>query len=224
MKKIIIFIILFSIISFSLVAQNNRKEKSVIGPKFPLIESGVSINKQQVVYFSSEMYGSGFLDKVEFSFTKRFKNYEGDTVGCKMPIMLKIYEKDPIKNIPGRELLKDTILIVQQSLNGKTIIDLSKYNIELPQDGIYVGFEAFSTQWYIENGYMTKDNLSYKTNENIGGGIAYHAPMVTASIRKKDVEKYQNFVYGDWAKDWSICNEKYQSTLVIRMHIRKIKN
>jgi hypothetical protein len=224
MKKIIIFIILFSIISFSLFAQNNKKEKFVIGPIFPLIKSGVSINKLHVVYFPSEMYGSGFLDKVEFSFTKRFKNYEGDTVGCKMPIMLKIYERDTINNIPLRLLVKDTIVIVQPKKQKKMVVDLSKYNISLPLDGIYVGFEAFSTDWYIAHGYLSIDNLTYSTNNENGEGATFHAPMITATIAKKDVEKYQNFVYGDWAKDWSICNEKYQSTLVIRLHIRKIKN
>ena len=220
-KKFSILIILLGILFSSLYSQNNSDKNVVIGPNFPLIKSGVSINKIHVLYFPSEMYGSGFLEKVEFSFTKRSKKYEGDTVGCKMPIMLKIYERDTINNIPLRLLVKDTIVIVQPKKQKKMVVDLSKYNIFLPPDGIYVGFEAFSTEWYIAHGYLSIDNLTYSTNNENGEGATFHAPMITATIAKKDVEKYQNFVFGDWAKDWSICNERYQSTLVIRLHIRK---
>lgn len=220
-KKFSILIILLGILFSSLYSQNNSDKNVVIGPNFPLIKSGVSINKIHVLYFPSEMYGSGFLEKVEFSFTKRSKKYEGDTVGCKMPIMLKIYERDTINNIPLRLLVKDSIVIVQPKKHQKMLVDLSKYNISLPPDGFYVGFEAFSTEWYIAHGYLSIDNLTYSTNNENGEGATFHAPMITATIAKKDVEKYQNFVFGDWAKDWSICNERYQSTLVIRLHIRK---
>jgi hypothetical protein len=222
MKKNIGTIMFFCILSLTLLAQKNETQLTIIGPKFPLPICGVSINtsRQQVMYFSSEMYIPGIVEKVEFALKKPTFSEKGDTIGYKMPLMLKLYARDTINNIPGKELLKDTILVKRGEKN-KMVIDLSKYNILLPSYGFYVGFEAFSTEWYIANGYMTKDNLSYKTKGNVGGGFIFHAPVVVASNRKKDIEKYQNYVLGGWAKEWKNCNEMYHSTLVIRLHIRK---
>lgn len=222
MKKNIVTILFFCIFSFTLFAQKNEQNRNIIGPKFPIPICGVSIptSRQQVVYFPAFMYEQGVLEKVEFAIKKSIFSEKGDNISYKMPLMLKLYTRDTINNIPGKELLKDTIFIKRGEKN-KMGIDLSKYNILLPSYGFYVGFEAFSTEWYIANGYMTKDNLSYKTKGNVGGGFIFHAPVVVASNRKKDVEKYQNYVLGGWAKEWKNCNEMYHSTLVIRLHIRK---
>lgn len=221
MFKKIFYALLFFLTGFTLVAQKNDPQLTVIGPRFPLIKSGVCLHSNQhVVYFPFEMYGSGVLEKVEFAIRKSVFSEDGDTLGYKMPLMLKIYAQDTVNRIPGKELLLDTI-IIQREKHDKMVVDLSKYNIVMPIDGIYVGFQAFSTSWYIENGYLTKDNLSYKTKGNIGGGFIFHTPVVTASIRKKDLVKYQNFVLGGWAKTWKNVNQMYQSTMVIRLSIRK---
>ena len=165
------------------------------------------------------MYEAGILEKVEFAFFHEIFSEKGDTVGCKMPIMLKIYTRDTVNDIQGRELLKDTIILVKQHKGKKVQIDVSKYEIELPSEGIYCGFEAFSLEWYIEHGYMSKDNWSYTTKSQAGGGYALHTPILTARRNKKDI--YQNYVLGDFAKEWKNVTKMYNSTLLIRLHIRK---
>ena len=74
---------------------NTRKSTkgkcTVIGPKFSLFEgAGLSWGQKRVVYFPSEMYEAGTLEKIEFAFSRKIFSEKGDTVGCKMPIMLKI--------------------------------------------------------------------------------------------------------------------------------------
>jgi len=204
--------------------ENTRKfterKRVVIGPKFPLLAGGTIIYSQKhVVYFPAEMYQTGILEKVEFAFSRRLFSEKGDTVGCKMPIMLKIYARDIVNDIPGEELLKDTIILVEQHKGKKVQIDISKYGIELPSEGIYCGFEAFSTEWYIEHGYMSKDNLSYTTKSQAGGGYAFHTPMLAARGNKKGI--YQNYVLGGYAKEWKNVTKMYRDTLLVRLYIRK---
>ena len=217
----VLFFCLFETVVFAQDKKAGREECIVIGPKFSTTTSGISLSpcRKQVVYFPAEMYEQGMLEAIEFSFTKP-SSEKGDTVGNKMPILLKIYARNTEKNIPGDELLKDTIIIIPPKKNQKIKIDISKYGIVLPSEGFYCGFEAFSTDWYVKQGYLTMDNLSYQTKFPIGGNSIFHSPMIEATTNKKEVKKYQNYLLGGWAYEWTNVNEKYNLTLIIRLHIR----
>lgn len=233
MKKLIFIILSFYLFGTMSFAQTNEKPKNekrvTVGPKFPVcMKGGMSFSTPQkhVVYFPVEMYEEGILEQIEFSFdSNRIFSEKGDTVGYKMPIMLKIYARNIEKNIPGDELLKDTIIIVPQKKNQKIKIDISKYGIVLPPEGIYCGFETFSTDWYVKHGYLTMDNLSYQTKNyqknKTGPEYIFHSPAVSTNRNKKEVKKYQNYVLGGYAKEWKNVNEMFHSTLIIRLHIRK---
>jgi hypothetical protein len=133
----------------------------------------------------------------------------------KLPIMLKIYARDTLRNIPGVELLKDTVIIFYQKK--KVILDISKYNISLPPDGLYCGLASFSTTWYIEQGYLSADNLSYTVKGLMG--YTFYTPMVVGINNKKRI--YKNYVLGEYAKEWKDVTEMFQASLFIRLHIRK---
>jgi hypothetical protein len=211
MRKL--FFVFFFVVQHFIYAQQSNY---VIGPKFPLFCSyGISLfPEKQVVYFPAESYTSGTVEKVEFRFYKHFDRK--DTVSMKLPIMLKIYARDTLNNIPGAELLKDTVMIFNQK-KSKVILDISKYNITLPVEGIYCGLASFCTEWYIDNGYLTADNLFY----NVKGPmrIVYYTPMVAGARNKKGI--YKNYALGGYAKEWKDITETYESTLFIRLHIRK---
>jgi hypothetical protein len=189
----------------------------VIGPKFPLFGGyGVLVGcgQKYVVYFPSESYKSGMIEKVEFAFYKFFN--KEDTLSMKLPVMLKIYARDTLTNIPGIELLKDTVIIFNQKNTKKMFVDVSQYNIVLPQGGIYCGLEAFSLKWYIEQGYLSADNLFYILK---GFGKVFYNPMFVGMNNKKGI--YKNYVLGGYACEWKDVTEMYSASLFIRLHIRE---
>ena len=237
MNKLVFIVLFFCLFETTVFAQSEnpkKKEFLVIGPKNLVRKdrAGISCQRKHVVYFQAEMYKKGILEKVEFSFSSKSALFseKGDTIGYKMPVMLKIYARDTVKNMPGEELLKDTVIIVPQKRKQKVQIDISKYGITLPAEGIYCGLSGFPYPWYIEHGYWTSDNTSYKTKKNhyynasdgtkkpLIGGFS-HVPYVSATRYKKEVDKYQNFV--SFGKEWENANEMYHSTLVIRLYIRE---
>jgi hypothetical protein len=201
-----------------------QKEKYiVVGPTFPALENaalGLRWGEKRVVFFSENIYEKGTLEKVEFAFSNNFFLEKGDTIGYRMPVMLKIYARDTLNNIPGEELLKDTIMVVRQKKNRKVQIDISSCHIKLPQGGIYCGVEAFPLKWYIQNGYLSEDNLSYTTKSQTGGGYTFYAPMLVAKSNKKHI--YQNYQLGGFAKEWKNITTTYNITLIIRLHIKMI--
>jgi len=114
MNRFILLLLLFcsfQTISFAELKIKPKKEKHlIIGPEIPVVTGGAQFMRceKRVVYFPSTMYKRGMLEKIEFAF-KKYSSAKGDTIGYKMPVMLKIYARDTVKNIPGEELLQNII-------------------------------------------------------------------------------------------------------------------
>jgi hypothetical protein len=195
-----------------------KERNIIIGPKFSVFKSGAHLcsKTERVVYFPPAMYEKGILKKVEFSFSNDdiFPD-KGDTVGRKMPIMLKIYARDTVNNIPEKELLKDTILFFPQKKDKKMQVDISEYGIILPSEGFYCGFASLPTEWYIAHGYFTLETMKYPLPPPVHYG--FHCPNIAMTSNKKEVEKYELYEIGGHLKKWTKSTRK--STLAIRLHI-----
>jgi hypothetical protein len=202
---------------------NYKKKKLLItGTELPMLFGGTSLSwgQKQVVYFSADMYESGKLKKIEFAFASNAFSEKGDSIGCRMPVLLKIYARDTIANIPGEELLKDTVIIERQKGDKRRkILDISQYNITLPDSGIYCGFEAFPVEWYVQHGFFSLENLTYKTKSNVPGGYIFHDPVMGVAGNRKKI--FQNYVLGGFAKEWKNVTEMFGDTLFIRLHIER---
>jgi hypothetical protein len=195
------------------------------GPSFPLITGGSSLlGVKLVLFFPPTTYSFGKIEKVEVAFSAPlFENKEVKRIENKLPVLLKIYAKDPVHNIPGEELLKDTIVIIRPPHKDRLIIDVSKYNITLPSNGIYCGFEGFTSAWYKEHGYLTEFAYKYKS-ETIPGRKVYYTPFMGSNPpSKKDKEKgYRIYQLGGFAgAEWKDITEMFDAILLIKLHIRK---
>ena len=200
-----------------------KEENIIIGAKLPtfsLYDVPIFWERKRVVYFPSAMYEKGILEKIEFSFKNSdIFSDKGDTIGRKLPVMLKIYARDTVNNIPGEEILKDTIILFPQKRDEKMQIDISAYEIVLPSEGFYCGFAGFSADWHIAHGYFTYETMSYPTNTKPPIN-AFHCPRMAVTMNKKDVEMYQMYQIGGHIREWTKVND---STLAIRLHIRQQK-
>ncbi len=54
---------------------------------------------------------------------------------------LRVLEFDSIKQIPGKSILSENIIVKVKKGQKKNVIDVSQYNIEFPKNGIVIGVE-----------------------------------------------------------------------------------
>ena len=68
--------------------------------------------------------------------------------GIEKPFLLALYAKDDTSLYPGTSLLKDSLIIYNSQKKRNLSVDISKYNIRLPQNGFFVVFETLSPSYY----------------------------------------------------------------------------
>ena len=68
--------------------------------------------------------------------------------GVEMPFKVSLYLKSKGSIFPAEELTKDSIIVYNPEKKRKATVDISKYNIQLPEDGVIVTFETLSPAYY----------------------------------------------------------------------------
>jgi hypothetical protein len=68
--------------------------------------------------------------------------------GIEMPFKVSLYLKSKGSIFPAEELTKDSIIVYNPEKKRKVTVDISKYNIQLPEDGVIVTFETLSPAYY----------------------------------------------------------------------------
>ena len=146
--------------------------------------------------------GSHLSGSVPWIYAKRF---EFDGVYKKTPFLKNaiVFTKSKIKNakfklrifsvmengFPGEDLLKEDIIVVVKSGKIKNVIDLTKFNIIFPDNGIFIAYE-----WMIieENKYLYK---SFSKESSNTYSITY-APAVM--VHKVETENTVAYREGKW--------------------------
>ena len=114
--------------------------------------------------------------KLIHSFLFKIRNNNSTKLGFK----LHLFEKDSLTNNPGKELLKQDIIVI---LDGKSNKDLenivSQYNIDFPAQGAFVGIEWF--------GVLNEENNDFKDVDSQNGYIEINDDAKEFSTFQKDV-------------------------------------
>jgi hypothetical protein len=90
--------------------------------------------QQTAFYIQNETKKSGSLQSVSFYLSKK-----GNTDA---PFRVHIYAPDSISGKPGVELLPEIVIMKPDHGKGWFKVDLSRYKIVLPNDGIFVAIEG----------------------------------------------------------------------------------
>ena len=93
---------------------------------------------------------------------------------------IRIFNLD-IKGKPLADLLMEEIIVLVKKGKQKNIVDVSKFNIEIPKEGILVGFESLIIE---ENKYFQKARV-YKTNKTIK--INNYSPHILYHYSNKEI-------------------------------------
>lgn len=104
---------------------------------------------------------------------------------------LRFYEVDSLTNKPKKDLIRDNIIVTTKKRNGQIIVDVAKYELEIPKNGIYIGVERLEIPY----------NL-YEYTYTMQGSRKKHKRMAVApsigAVYTKDT--IYNFSRGKWRK------------------------
>ena len=86
-----------------------------------------------------------------------------DHSGTDEPFAISLYEKNIDSPFPGKELIDDTVM-KRNPINSKHVtIDISKYNLEFPGDGLLVCFKSLPRNYYPKDSVITSSGKFVKT-------------------------------------------------------------
>ena len=105
---------------------------------------------------------------------------------------LRILEFDSIKQLPGKSLISENIIIKVKKGQKKNIIDVSQYNIEFPKNGIVIGVENI----------IVESNKYLFSRKSLPQDIHFYAPAVVMNY-VDDIKSFM-FINLKWQK-----REKY---------------
>ena len=161
-----------------------------------------------------------FPGGVPWIYAKRF-NYSNDF--SKTPFIKNtiIFTKSEIKNAtfklrifevnkegaPGLDLLNEDIIVIVKKGKGENKTDLTKYNLVLPQNGIFIAFE-----WMIIESNKIKFNYKEK-NSNKNREYITFAPSIVCN--PVELENTFEYIGGKWIqRKKNIREGKYKNTVI----------
>ena len=103
---------------------------------------------------------------------------------------------------PGEDLIQDEIIVKVKKGKHKTSVDVSKYNLQIPDNGIIICFESLLLE---QNVYFQE---VYSSNHKNKAKVLNYAPHI-GYFYNKDIESY-NKRHGKWMCFNSEYNEKYK--------------
>jgi len=129
------------------------------------------------------------------------------------PFRIRIYGVDKANNGPGMDLLKENVIVTSNKKDAWLTIDVSKYGIDFPEDGMFVGIE-----WI-----------------NAGDQFYYPLPAIMLNGKPCDIKKCYGITIGmdynkeshSWGKTslgqgWSKYEDRTDGYINIRT--KKIRN
>lgn len=85
---------------------------------------------------------------------------------AKLPLKIIFYSKNDSTNLPDLPISQTEIIVYNPDCKSKILIDLKDYTKFLKENTYYISVEAFSEQWYIDNGYLTEKTYFYIDKNN----------------------------------------------------------
>ena len=119
---------------------------------------------------------------------------------------LRIFEVNK-EGAPGLDLLNEDIIVIVKKGKGENKIDLTKHNLVLPQNGIFIAFE-----WMIIESNKIKFNYKEK-NSNKNREYITFAPSIVCN--PVELENTFEYIGGMWIKRKKNIREgKYNNTVI----------
>jgi len=108
-----------------------------MGNKFSLFKNSMYMDthgQQTALYISNEDKLTGKIKNVNYYLSR-----EGNT---NAPFRIRVYALDTVTGGPGIDLLPEILVVKPNEGKGWFSINLSRYNIRFPADGVFIGMEG----------------------------------------------------------------------------------
>ncbi len=119
---------------------------------------GIQFNSVYVTYIPNEKQQVSNINSIVVE-TK--KTSGGSKKQTQMPFIVNIYAVDSIFRIPTTKLISDRI-VTQRTSKNIIEIDISKYEILFPKEGIFVSVEPLKVEEYVQKGFKYNIGPSFK--------------------------------------------------------------
>jgi len=152
-------------------------------------------------------------------FMENNKNYKGiiknvsyyilKSGNPKTPFRVRIYKRDKEKNCPGEELLKESLIVKPQKKQGWFSVDVSKYNILIPEEGYFVAMEWINAGDKYYYSKIIKENYVINYGQALGNCFDYKKP-------------YTWFYYlgYEWRNDYKLLDNNYILNAMVTSEIK----
>lgn len=111
--------------------------------------------------------------------------------GQRKPLKINIYSKS-VSREPGHALINDDIIVSNPKGKINVVVDISKYNLQVPSTGFFIVVETLSAEYYDE-GFV----------KSMYGQLRSRLPAFFWTDKKKDSENYSMYQFGfDLKKQW----------------------
>lgn len=114
------------------------------------------LNSKYAVFIPNLDNKIGYISELEYHLTD-------NSHGIEMPFKANVYSKSSTKNIPDKALIEDDLIVFNPKRKRKVVVDISKYNIDLPKEGFFIVLEILSNEYYSREKVYTAKHFWTKT-------------------------------------------------------------
>jgi len=145
-----------------------------------------------------------------FPYTKEYKNtpylkevwvYFGSLLNRKKSkFRIRFYKKEKETGKPSNDIIREGIIAFSRKIDGKVKVDVSKYDIEFPKEGFFVGLERLNIPYnFYEYSYTKEGSRKKYVSKSL-------APSFGATYTKDSIHMYSK---GKW-RDFYIPQKFYE--------------
>jgi hypothetical protein len=133
--------------------------------------------QQTALFIENENKQPGKIIAVNFRLSKN-----GNTAA---PFRIRIYEPDTASSKPGKDLLNEMIIAKPTGKSGTFSMNVSQYNITIPEDGFFVGIEGVYTGQITNPNNEEVESVNFDT-ETFPETISYGQQLCYSRARGKN--------------------------------------
>jgi hypothetical protein len=153
--------------------------------------SQISFGCQKVLFIPNEGI-SGKISTIRY-YMHDFSNKEFKF----RPFKVRIYEPDSITGKVGNDILKNEIIAVLPRSEGNWVeINISQFNIMMPDNGVFIGLEVLPYEYYLSNGYITSRSIPFNKTQRV------NSLSIGSTVKKHSKLDIQNWDYFTPSKGW----------------------
>lgn len=146
------------------IKKKNLKNKTLYPPNSILSELGyykgwsTTFSSEYATYISNE---EKIIAKIKSIKIELMKGHWQKREALYMPFKVNLYTIDTITKMPQKKIIDEGILIKKDKSN-EIEVDISEYDLDFPQNGIFVSVDILSSDYYYNNGFRFNKGPSFK--------------------------------------------------------------